>query len=127
VATTQKIMADINFTGNKTLATINKEWLAKFPFMYIRFVGHGDWKVTHAAVRTKKDAADLSTNAGMNVGTFEARHKEAYGADIELCYEKGGKLYKSTGEHNALTLNQFNDYAKSKGGSDIKKTHPDWF
>jgi len=35
-------MADIKFTGNKTLATINKEWLAKYPYMYIRFTGHPD-------------------------------------------------------------------------------------
>ena len=120
-------MADIKFTGNKTLATINKEWLAKFPYMYIRFVGHGDWKVTHASVRTKKDAADLSTNAGMNVGTFETRHKDAYGAEIEICYEKGGELYRSLGEHNTMTLNEFNAFVKEKGGSEILKTHPEWF
>ena len=120
-------MADINFTGNKTLATINKEWLAKFPFMYIRFVGHGDWKVTHAAVRTKKDAADLSTNAGMNVGTFETRHNDAYGAQVELCYVKNGRMYRSLGEQNALTLNEFNAFAKEKGGVEIMTAHPEWF
>ena len=120
-------MADIKFTGNKTLATINKEWLAKFPFMYIRFVGHGDWKVTHAAVRTKKDAADLSTNAGMNVGTFETRHNDAYGAQVELCYVKNGRMYRSLGEQNALTLNEFNAFAKEKGGVEIITAHPEWF
>ena len=120
-------MADIKFTGNKTLATINKEWLAKFPYMYIRFVGHGDWKVTHASVRTKKDAADLSTNAGMNVGTFETKHKDAYGAQIVICYEKGGKLYRSLAENNALTLNEFHDFVKSKGATKIREAHPEWF
>jgi len=120
-------MADIKFTGNKTLATINKEWLAKFPYVYIRFVDHPMWKVTHASVRTKKDAADLSTNAGMNVGTFETRHKDAYGAAVELCYEKNGRKYRSLGEHNALTLNEFNAFAKSKGGVEIMTTHPEWF
>ena len=73
MGTTHKIMADITFTGNKTLATINKEWMAKFPYVFIRFVGCMDMKATHASVRTKKDAVDLSTNAVMNVGTFETR------------------------------------------------------
>ena len=122
-----KIMADIKFTGNKTLATINKEWLAKFPYVYIRFVEHPMWNVTHASVRTKKDADELSTNAGMNVGTFEARHKEAYGAEVELCYEKNGRKYRSLGEHNALTLNEFNAFAKSNGGVEIMTAHPEWF
>jgi hypothetical protein len=120
-------MADITFTGNKTLATINKEWLEKFPFVYIRFVGHGDWKVTHASVRAKKDADELSTNAGMNVGTFETRHKEAYGAEVELCYEKNGRKYRSLGEHNTMTLNEFNGFAKSDGGVEIMTAHPEWF
>jgi hypothetical protein len=120
-------MADIKFTGNKTLATINKEWLSKFPYIYIRFTGHPGWKETHASVRTKKAVAELSTNAGMNVGTFEARHKEAYGAEIEICYEKGGKLHRSLGDQNALTLNELNAWAKENGASDIIKTHPEWF
>ena len=102
--------SSITFTGNKTLATINKEWLAKVPYVYIRFVNHPMWNVTHGSVRTKKDAVDLSTNAGMNVGTFEARHKDAYGAAVELCYEKNGRKYRSLGEHNAMTLNEFNAF-----------------
>ena len=120
-------MADIKFTGNKTLATINKEWMAKYPYVFIRFVGCMNIKATHASVRTKKDAADLSTNAGMNVGTFEARHKEAFGVAVELCYAKNGKQFRSLGAHNSMSLNEFNAYAKSNGGSEILKTHPEWF
>jgi hypothetical protein len=120
-------MADIKFTGNKTLATINKEWMAKYPYVFIRFVGCMDIKATHASVRTKKEAAELSTNAGMNVGTFEARHKDAFGIEAELCYAKDGKQYRSLGENNAMTLNEFNAYAKSKGGCEVLKTHPEWF
>ena len=120
-------MADIKFDSNKTLATINKEWLAKFPYVYIRFVDHPKWNVTHAIIRTKEGAAEFSINAGMNVGTFEARHKDAYGAAVELCYEKNGRKYRSLGEHNALTLNEFNAFAKSKGGVVIITAHPEWF
>ena len=120
-------MADIKFTGNKTLATINREWLAKYPYIYIRFTGHPDWKNTHASVRTKKAAAELSTNAGMNVGTFEARHKDAYGAEIEICYEKGGRLYRSLGDQNGMSLNELNTWAKENGASEIVKIHPEWF
>lgn len=127
MATTQTIMAEIKFTGNKTLSTINKEWMEKYPYVFIRFVGCMDMKATHASVRTKKDASDLSTNAGMNVGTFETRHKDAFGIEVELCYAKDGKQFRSIGEMNSMTLNEFNTYAKSKGGSEILKTHPEWF
>ena len=120
-------MADIKFDSNKTLATINKEWLAKFPYVYIRFVDHPKWNVTHAIIRTKEGAAEFSINAGMNVGTFEARHKDAYGAAVELCYEKNGRKYRSLGEHNTLTLNEFNAFAKSKGAVEIITARPEWF
>ncbi len=120
-------MADIKFDSNKTLATINKEWLAKFPYVYIRFVDHPKWNVTHAIIRTKEGAAEFSINAGMNVGTFEARHKDAYGAAVELCYVKNGRMYRSLGEHNSLTLNEFNAFAKEKGGVEITTAHPEWF
>jgi len=42
-------------------------------------------------------------------------------------YAKDEKQYRSLGENNAMTLNEFNAYAKSKGGCEVLKTHPEWF
>ena len=72
-------MAEISFMGNRQLKTIAREWSTKFPYTYLRFFDHvgksaPDWTVTHASIRGKKAAEDLSTNAGLKVSTFEARY-----------------------------------------------------
>ena len=55
-------MADIKFTGNKKLKSINSEWCNKFPYLYLRFFNEdgksqGSWDVNHSTVRGKKDAS----------------------------------------------------------------------
>jgi hypothetical protein len=125
-------MAEISFTGNKMLKSINKDWCTKFPYLYLGFFdaenkGVGNWAVTHASVRATKGADELSTTATMNVSTFERRYKEAYGVAIEIKYVKNGRKYRSLGEHNNLTLSEFNKWAKDNGASEIMTTHPEWF
>ena len=117
-------MADIKFTGNKTLKSINKEWCSKFPYTYLGFFNSEgkaapDWNATHASIRGKKDASELST--------FESRYEDAFGAKVEIKYEKNGRLYNSLGEQNEMTLNEFNDWAKENGASVITEAHPEWF
>lgn len=125
-------MAEITFTGNKMLKSINKEWCTKFPYLYLSFYkadgkGQNSWSVTHASIRGKKGADDLSTNAGMKVSTFEKRYEEAYGAKVEIKYIKGGKTFKTLGEHDNLILTEMNAWVKEKGGVEVKKEKPDWF
>jgi hypothetical protein len=125
-------MADIKFTGNKTLKSINKEWCAKFPNTYLSFAnaegkGVGNWGVTHASIRGKKDAGELLTTATMKVSTFESRYETAFGCKVEIKYEKNDRNYRSLNEHNDMTLNEFNKWAKENGGSAILEKHPDWF
>jgi hypothetical protein len=125
-------MADITFTGNKKLKSINKEWCSKFPYLYLGFFdadgkGGMEWTNTHASIRGKKAASELSTNAGMKVSTFEERYEAAYGCKVEIKYEKNGRLYRSLDEHNNLTLNEFNNWAKEHGASELLSEHPDWF
>jgi hypothetical protein len=125
-------MAEITFTGNKTLKSINKEWCAKFPYTYLGFFGtngkaQGDWSHTHASVRAKKDASELLTTATMKVSTFESRYEAAFGSKVEVKYEKNGRLYRSLNEHNDMTLSEFNKWAKDNGASEVVSTHPEWF
>lgn len=125
-------MADITFTGNKLLKSINKEWCSKFPYTYLGYFdskgkGGMPWTQTHAAIRGKKTAAELSTNASMKVSTFEKRYEDAFGCKVEIKYEKNGRLYRSLGENDELTLNQFNEWCKEKGANNIIESHPEWF
>jgi hypothetical protein len=125
-------MAEISFTGNKLLKSINKEWCTKFPYLYLSFINTegkavGDWNNSHASVRATKGADELNTTATMNVSTFERRYKDAYGVEVEIKYVKNGRKYRSLGEHNNMTLSEFNKWVKDNGGSEIMTTHPEWF
>lgn len=125
-------MAEITFTGNKMLKSINKEWCTKFPYTYLGFFDSKGksgmpWSQTHASIRGKKVVNELSTTANMKVGTFEKRYEEAFGCKVEIKYEKNGRLYRSLDEANNMTLSEFNDWAKEKGASKILEVHHDWF
>jgi len=125
-------MADITFTGNKKLKSINWEWTGKFPYLYLSFYDakgkvHGSWTDTHASIRVSKNSKELSTNAGMKVSTFESRYEDAYGCKIEIKYIKGSRTYRTLGEHNDLTLSEMNAWAKDNGGAEIREDKPDWF
>ena len=125
-------MADITFTGNKKLKSINREWTSKFPYLYLSFYnadgkGQGSWDVTHASVRASKNSKELSTNAGMKVSTFESRYKDAYGSSIEIKYIKGSRTYRTLGKHNDLTLSEMNAWVKDNGGVKVRESKPDWF
>ena len=125
-------MADITFTGNKKLKSINKEWCGKFPHTYLSFAGpdgkfQGDWSVNHSTVRSKKDASELATTGNMKVKTFETRYKETFGTDVEIKYEKNGRLYRSLDAHNEMTLSEFNKWAGEHGASNVVEEHPEWF
>lgn len=125
-------MADINFTGNKQLKSINREWCTKFPYLYLQFYNAngkiaGDWTKTHASIRAKKDAAELLTTATMKVATFEKRYQETFGCQIEIKYSKNGRTYRSLNDHNEMTLSAFNQWAKDHGAAIIMEEHKELF
>ena len=129
-------MADITFTGNKTLKRINNEWCTKFPHLYLRFYDAtgkvaGDWSVTHASIRAKKDAKELSTNAGLNVGTFEKRYEESFGVKIEIMHIRkhatSEKAYRSLDENNNMSLNEYDKQCAERTAVKVKEAHPEWF
>ena len=125
-------MAEITFRGNKKLESINEDWCKKFPYLYLSFYKsdgsiEGNWSETHVSVRGKKGASELSTNAGMQVETFESRYESTYGSKVEIKYLKNNRKYRSLGKHNEMTLNEFNQWAKNNGASIITETKPEWF
>lgn len=125
-------MSEISFTGNKLLKSINKEWCKKFPYTYLNFYtpdgkSQEDWNVTLASIRAKKEANELSTNAGMKVSTFERRYMETFGSRVEIMYKKNGRHYRSLGDLDNMTLNEFNKWCKNNGAAEIMVEHPEWF
>ncbi|NBU92574.1 MAG: hypothetical protein EBS17_07005 [Flavobacteriia bacterium] len=125
-------MAEIKFTGNKTLKSINKEWCAKFPHTYLGFFSEDgkagmSWENTHASIRGKKDADELLITSQMKVSTFESRYQAAFGCKVDIKFQKNGKLFNSSKEHNEMTLSELNAWAKENGASNIREENPDWF
>jgi hypothetical protein len=129
-------MAEIKFTGNKQLKSIQKEWCSKYPYLFLAFYNAEGknihyWKLaeepTHASIRGKKGADELSTNASMNVGTFESRYEAAFGCKVEIYYSKNNRSYRSLAENNSKTLNDYNEYAKSLGAAEVMKTFKELF
>jgi hypothetical protein len=124
-------MSEITFTGNKKLKSIAREWSTKYPYLFLRFFDADgkvvSWEQTHASVRGKKSASELSTNAGMNVGTFESRYEAAFGSRVEIMYQKNGRNYQSLADSNSMSLNEYNTWVKNNGGAEIMKAEPSWF
>jgi hypothetical protein len=124
-------MADIKFTGSKLLKSIGNEFTDKFPYLWLRWYDQSGktigWDVTHASIRAKKAAAELSTNGSMHVGTFEKRYEDAYGVKIEVMYTKNGRNNRSLDEDDKVSLTAYNKKAEGLGAQKAKEAHPKSF
>ena len=124
-------MSDIKFTGNKLLKSIGNEFTDKFPHLWLRWYDQSGksiaWGVTHASIRAKKAAAELSTNGSMHIGTFEKRYEDAYGVKIEVMYTKNGRKYRSLDEDDKVSLTAYNKKAQGLGAQKAKEAHPESF
>lgn len=125
-------MADIAFSGNKKLKSINKEFCAQFPYIYLAFHNEDgkvvkNWDVTHASIRGSKAQGELSANPIMKASTFEKRYEEAFGCKVEITFENNGRNYKTSGTRDEMTLKDLNEWVKNDGSSNILEVHPDWF
>lgn len=126
-------MADINFSGNKQLKSINKEFCSMFPYIFIVFYNAKGtavwpWDKTHASIRAAdKTGGELKASPNMKVGNFEKRYEQTFGVKAEVKYNKNGRSYKTDPSHDEMTLNQMNIWAKQNGCSEIITTNPDWF
>jgi hypothetical protein len=124
-------MSDIKFTGSKLLKSIGNEFTSKFPYLWLRWYDQSGksiaWGVTHASIRAKKAAAELSTNGSMHVGTFEKRYEDAYGVKIEVMYTKNGRKYRSLNEDDKVSLTAYNKKVAEGGAQKAKEAHPESF
>ncbi len=114
-------MADLTFTGNKMLKSINKDFVEKFPYLYIRFYDKDgkqcNGKSTHASIRLKKNAEDMSINGNLHVGTFEKRYEESFGVKCEIMHVLNGRKYRSLDEDNNVSISEYNKKVQAKGAT----------
>lgn len=93
-----------------------------------RNLNRDEWNKTHASIRAAgKSGGELKASPNMKVGNFEKRYEETFGVKVEVKYNKNGRTYKTGDNHDAMTLNQLNNWGKENGCSEIVPTNPDWF
>lgn len=121
-------MSDITINGRIKVSTFQSNFIKKFPYIVPTLRtsdGKGiDNSLTIAGARSKavggeykpSGEADLSINGNLQVGSFEKRFKAAFGIDCEICYKSaGGKLMKTSTEHDKLTMSALNAKLKESG------------
>jgi hypothetical protein len=121
-------MQDIKVNGRIKVSTFQKEFIKKFPYLVPTMRtsdGKGiDNSLTIAGARAKavggdykpSGEAELSINGNLHVGSFEKRFKDAFGFDCEICYKSpGGRLMKTSSDHDKQTLTALNSKMKEDG------------
>ena len=127
----QKNMSDITVNGRIKVSTFQRDFLKKFPYLIptLRTTdGKGiDNSLTIAGARSKavgeykpSGEAELSINGNLQVGSFERRFKASFGIDCEICYKTaGGRMMRTSAEHDKLTLASLNNKMKEAGHQEI--------
>ncbi|MGY6562887.1 MAG: hypothetical protein ACXITV_12365 [Luteibaculaceae bacterium] len=119
-------MADIKFTGNRQLKNIAKDFTERYPYLYFRFYDQkgrwAAWESTHASIRAKKDAQELTATPNLQIGTFLKKYEDAFGVKIEIRYIKGEKRFKVKDEDLKLTINEYNKKVKELGAANALET-----
>lgn len=121
-------MSDITVNGRIKVVTFQNEFIKMFPYLVPTMRtpdGKGiDNSLTISGARTKAvggeykpvGVAEFSVHGNLTVGGFEKRFKEAFGMDCEICYKsKGGKLTKTSAEHDKHKLSDLNAKLKEEG------------
>lgn len=123
-------MAEISFTGQRHLSTLQREFTDHFPYLGLVFYTEEEHaktergeaahpmetNVTIAAARTRK-GDDISLNGRWLVGNFEMELAKQYGFFVQVSIRtKDGKGSRYTGgELDAMNLRTLNNRAAEAG------------
>lgn len=126
-------MADITISGKKSLATINKEFQAQFPYLRLSFFTKEEWDKAQAAAGTvhgldmstrlasarvtkpSTDEKELSIHGRTLVKNLENNFYKLYGICVQVCYNKSGQRYYTSGTYDDMSLSQLNSKLEEEG------------
>jgi len=127
-------MADIKFSGNTKLRTINAEFIKAFPYLFLEFEDasgkryHGLIQdINHAKVRgAGKTAGELSINGNMLVSTLEQRYFDTFGTKVIVKYfiNKRGYDVAKKADKYAMTLSGLSKWLSENDGANIPEAFP---
>jgi len=125
-----KTPVEISVTGNKKIATLQKEFNKKFPFICLcifysyarQAVAKGesitqiDGDKTLASVRRADSGGDISIAGNKKIKTLEAEFDKVFGLYAQVCYtDKDGHGYYTSGSNDDKTLAAFNAECEKRG------------
>jgi len=124
-------MAEIAVNGRIKVKSFQKSFLKEYPYLVPTLrtdEGKGiDNELTIAGVRSKVNGSyspsgesDLSVNGNLTIKGFEDRFEKAFGVKCEVCYQKSGKLFKTAGNYDSMTLASANKKLQEEGGEEVK-------
>ncbi len=137
-------MADIVISGKKHLNTICKEFSDQFPFLFLTFFTPQEWEKAQegkerihpipgnqslSAVRTKKavrDEKEMSIHGRTLVKNIENNFLNTYGIYVQICYNKNGNNYYTSGDSDEMSLTQLNKKLSEEGATNIKENPQLW-
>lgn len=117
---------EISVSGNKKIATLQKEFNKKFPFIRLSVYAM-DQKgkssksplpedMTLAKARTKTVAGDISISGNKQIGNLESDFEKIFGIYVQVSYtDKEGNRYYTSGSDDKMTLTAFNAQCEKEG------------
>jgi uncharacterized protein YbcV (DUF1398 family) len=119
-------MAEISVTGNKKIATLQKEFNKQFPYLHLelydesqrneftKYQLNGD--KTLASVRKKDTGGTISIAGNKKIKTLEAEFDKVFGLYAQICYaDANGKRYYTSGSQDDKTISSFNAECEKNG------------
>lgn len=118
-------MAEISVTGNKKIATLQKEFNKQFPYLCLCLFDESqrnesrkyqlDGDKTLASVRRKDTGGTISIAGNKKIKTLEAEFDKVFGLYAEVCYTNANGSYYTRGSSDDKTISSFNAECEKNG------------
>ncbi len=122
--------SEITVSGNKKIATLQKEFNKKFPYLRLGIfysyarnavkkgesITNIDGDKTLASVRRADSGGSISISGNKKVKSVEKEFDTVFGLYCQICYtESDGKRYYTSGASDEMTLSALNAYGEKNG------------
>lgn len=122
--------AEITVSGNKKIATLQKEFNKKFPYLQLCIaysyasdavkkgdsIRNIDGEKTLASVRRADSGGSISISGNKKVKTLEKEFDTVFGLYCQVCYYNAeGHPYYTSGASDEMTLSALNAYGEKNG------------
>ncbi len=124
--TTTKTMTELSVNGNKKIATLQKEFNKRFPYLrlglYYSYMRKEPVKTqlpgdkTLASVRRADSGGDISISGNKKIKSVEKEFDTVFGLYAQVCYtDVTGHRYYTSGSQDEKTLSAFNAECEKNG------------